>query len=197
MNYTIKSSDNGSYQIDGQEINATPIPIVSLSCLNDANYSTLFNSVLDGTFTIELNGSSINGVDVVSKLIQLSITGKESGDKYLDSDWSIQERASKFGINDSNVLLIDGTYEKRIADGQDYYRVKRGQLVSRILSGEITSENAFIIDQKIKEVRNSLLFGDWKSAKYYLDLTIVEGEFTQVVKDEYSTEIQSYIDTNY
>ena len=50
---------------------------------------------------------------------------------------------------------------------------------------------------KLKNVKESLLTGDWKTAKTYLSLTVVEGAYTQALKDEFDTEIQDYITNNY
>jgi hypothetical protein len=55
----------------------------------------------------------------------------------------------------------------------------------------------FEIDQHLIRVKESLLTGDWKTAKTYLELTVVEGAYTQALKDEYSLEIQDYINANY
>ncbi len=92
--------------------------------------------------------------------------------------------------------LMNG-YEKKEKDGHNYYNFKRSQLVETINTGVRTEAEAFEIDIKLKNVKDSLLTGDWKTSKTYLGLTVVEGAYTQELKDEYDLEIQQYIDANY
>lgn len=116
-----------------------------------------------------------------------------------------------FGIDEINALdnIVDNLvgydiitqlmkgYDQKTADGVVYYNKKRSQLVASISEGIRTSAEAFEIDVKIKNVKDSLLTGDWITAKTYLDLTVVEGAYTQELKDEFSLEIQEYITNNY
>lgn len=92
--------------------------------------------------------------------------------------------------------LMNG-YEKKEKDGHQYYNRKRSELVESIITGVRTEAEAFEIDQHLTKVKESLLSGDWKTAKTYLSLTIVEGAYTQALKDEFDLEIQEYIDVNY
>jgi hypothetical protein len=89
------------------------------------------------------------------------------------------------------------SYEQKEKDGHTYYNLKRSELVESIITAVRTEAEAFEIDTKLKNVKESLLTGDWKTAKTYLGLTIVEGAYTQALKDEYSLEIQDYINANY
>jgi len=89
------------------------------------------------------------------------------------------------------------SYEQKEKDGHNYYNLKRSELVESIIEGVRTEAEAFEIDQHLIRVKESLLTGDWKTAKTYLALTIVEGAYTQALKDEFDTEIQEYITNNY
>ena len=88
-------------------------------------------------------------------------------------------------------------YEQKEKDGNNYYNQKRSELVESIITAVRTEAEAFEIDQHLTSVKESLLTGDWKTAKTYLSLTIVEGAYTQALKDEFALEIQEYIDANY
>ena len=92
--------------------------------------------------------------------------------------------------------LMNG-YEKKEKDGHHFYNRKRSELVESIITEVRTEAEAFEIDQHLTKVKESLLSGDWKTAKTYLALTVVEGAYTQALKDEYDLEIQAYIDVNY
>jgi len=88
-------------------------------------------------------------------------------------------------------------YETKEKDGHRYYNRKRSELVESIILAERTSAEAFEIDQHLIRVKESLLTGDWITAKTYLALTVVEGAYTQALKDEFNLEIQTYIDEKY
>jgi hypothetical protein len=89
------------------------------------------------------------------------------------------------------------SYQQKEKDGHTYYNLKRSELVESIITAVRTEAEAFEIDQHLIRVKESLLTGDWKTAKTYLELTVVEGAYTQALKDEYSLEIQDYINANY
>ena len=95
------------------------------------------------------------------------------------------------------VTQLMNVYEHREKDGHNYYNQKRSELVESIIAAVRTEAEAFEIDQHLTSVKDALLTGDWKTAKTYLSLTIVEGAYTQALKDEYDLEIQEYIDANY
>jgi len=89
------------------------------------------------------------------------------------------------------------SYDVKEKDGHDYYNKKRSELVIKISTGVITSEEAFQIDTKLKNVKDSLRSGDWITANSYLSIEPVEGPFTQDFKDEFTAEITDYITNNY
>jgi hypothetical protein len=120
----------------------------------------------------------------------------------VDSDWSEANTVTLDGVIDALVgydvvtQLMNG-YEHKEKDGHNYYNFKRSQLVESIITAARTEEEAFEIDTKIVNVKNALLTGDWKTSKKYLEMTVVEGAYTQLYKDELGAEIQAYIDTHY
>ena len=94
------------------------------------------------------------------------------------------------------IQLMDG-YEIKEKDGKQYYNLKRSELVEKINKAEITESDAFTIDTKLKDVKDSLRSGDWITAQTYLNTVTVEGPFTQSLKDEYNNQITDYINTHY
>jgi hypothetical protein len=120
----------------------------------------------------------------------------------VDSDWSEANTVTLDGVIDTLVgydvvtQLMNG-YEHKEKDGHNYYNFKRSQLVESIITAARTEEEAFEIDTKIVNVKNALLTGDWKTSKKYLEMTVVEGAYTQLLKDEFDLEITEYIDTHY
>lgn len=198
MNYTIYST-GPDVTIGSQIFTATPISLVELTCLVDANYKQLFDAIADNTLKIQLNSIDIsNGLALISQLI--TINSEDEGNKaLLKQDWLDKKRYVRADYVDNAIKEIDERYNKRIADGQAYYRKKRAETVKKIedIGDPLTETDAFIIDQKVKDVKDSVLTGDWKTAKAHLDSSVVEGAYTQAVKDDYDTYIIDYITNNY
>ena len=120
------------------------------------------------------------------------------------TDWIGADTTTLDGVIDSLVgydvvLQLMDSYVTKEKDGKRYYNKKRSQMVARIQDPDdtLTSEQAFQIDVKLQEVKNSLRTGDWITAKTYLGLTVVDAVYTQSIKDEYDAEIQDYINNNY
>ncbi len=117
-------------------------------------------------------------------------------------DWTAANTTTLDNVIDALVgydvitQLMNG-YEQKEKDGHNYYNLKRSELVQSIITAVRTEAEAFEIDIKLKDVKDSLITGDWKTAQTYLGLTVVEGAYTQALKDEYNLEIQDYIDANY
>ena len=95
------------------------------------------------------------------------------------------------------ITQLMNNYDQKEKDGHNYYNLKRSELVESIITAVRTEAEAFEIDTKLVNVKNALLTGDWKTAQTYLGLTVVEGAYTQSLKDEFDTEIQDYINANY
>jgi len=141
-----------------------------------------------------------------------SIKGKVKGLEYSKDNYKLKIYVDNTWVTDDTTTLdtiIDGlegsdvisqimeSYCTKSKDGFEYYNMKRSELVYQIQTAVLTSEDAFAIDTKLKNVKDSLLTGDWITAKNYLDLVVVEGVFTQEMKDEYELEINDYITNNY
>ena len=121
---------------------------------------------------------------------------------YADIDWTTTNTTTLDTLIDNLVgydviTQLMASYVQKSSDGVVYYNQKRSELVESIIQGIRTSAEAFEIDGKIKDVKDSLLTGDWITSQTYLGLTVVEGAYTQALKDEFNTEIQLYIDENY
>ena len=172
------------------------------------------NTIQEDFIYLEVNNISIESIREFTKKIrkQSSIKDKVLGfdynytTKYLkvkvQDTWTTENQSTFDSLLDSLVgydvviQLMDG-YEIKEKDGKRYYNKKRSELVAKINAAEITSADAFVIDTKLKNVKDSLRSGDWITAQSYLNASTVEGAFTQDLKDEYNTEISDYITNNY
>ena len=202
MNYTIYST-GADVTISTQTFTATPMRLVEINWLESEGaeiyYKPLFDAVDNGSLKIKLNNVDvINSLAIVSQLITLK--SEDTGNfALLKEDWLDHKRFVRADYVDDAIKAIDEKYNKRVKDGQAYYRKKRAETVKKIddVNDPLTETDAFIIDQKVKDVKDSVLTGDWKTAKAHLDLTVTEGAYTQAVKDEYDTYIVNYIVANY
>ena len=172
------------------------------------------NTIIENFIYLEVTNISIDSIREFTKKIkkESSIKNKvltfeyDYTDKYLkvkvSNTWTTANQSTFDGLLDSLagydvvIQLMDG-YEIKEKDGKRYYNKKRSELVAKIQSAEITSADAFIIDTKLKNVKDSLRSGDWITAKTYLDPITVDATFTQALKDEYDAEINDYITNNY
>ena len=82
-------------------------------------------------------------------------------------------------------------------DGKEYFRKYRLLVVNDILSQEITEADGIHIDEVLRDVKQNLTDGDWKTAKDELGNVVVDAIFTQARKDSLESDFQNYIDTNY
>jgi len=197
MNYTIYKTEPGVTTIDTQDFNNEKIDLVNISCLQEDNFTTLFDLVKNNTLTIELNGEIVKGGPVISKLITIIESDELGNDKFLNLDYSNKIRLEKMNFPNETLERIDDSYNQKIIDGTNYYRLKRASLVYDISSGTKTEQEVFEIDYKTKDMKQALISGDWKSAKWYLETIEVIGSFTQQVKDNFMVDINDYISNNY
>lgn len=196
----------------------------TLEIQEGANWSAADETLLDDWITantiqenfiyLEVNNINIESVreftkktrkesSIKDKIISFdyNYTTKYLKVKVLDT-WTTANQTTFDGVLDALVgydviiQLMDG-YEIKEKDGKRYYNQKRSELVDKINKAEITSEDAFTIDTKLKNVKDSLRSGDWITAQTYLGSVVVEGPFTQSMKDEYNLEITDYITNNY
>ncbi len=196
----------------------------TLSIQEGANWSATDETLLDDWITantieenylwLEVNNINIESVreftkktrkqsSIKDKIISFdyNYTTKYLKVKVLDT-WTTANQETFDGVLDALVgydvviQLMDG-YEIKEKDGKKYYNQKRSELVDKINKAEITSTDAFTIDTKLKDVKDSLRSGDWITAQTYLTGVVVDGPFTQALKDEYNVEISDYITNNY
>ncbi|MCK5641178.1 MAG: hypothetical protein KAJ19_10285 [Gammaproteobacteria bacterium] len=196
----------------------------TLEIQEGANWSATDETLLDDWITantieenfilLEVNNINIESVreftkktrkqsSIKDKIISFDYdyTAKYLKVKVLDT-WTTANQETFDGVLDALVgydvviQLMDG-YEIKEKDGKRYYNKKRSELVDKINKAEITSTDAFTIDTKLKDVKDSLRSGDWITAQTYLTSVVVEGPFTQALKDEYDVEITDYITNNY
>jgi len=196
----------------------------TLEIQEGANWSAADETLLDDWITantipenfiwLEVNNINIESVreftkktrkqsSIKDKIISFdyNYTTKYLKVKVLDT-WTTENQTTFDGVLDALVgydvviQLMDG-YEIKEKDGKKYYNQKRSELVDKINKAEITSIDAFVIDTKLKDVKDSLRSGDWITAQTYLSGVVVEGPFTQALKDEYDVEISEYITNNY
>jgi len=196
----------------------------TLEIQEGANWSATDETLLDDWITantiqenfiyLEVNNINIESVreftkktrkqsSIKDKIISFdyNYTTKYLKVKVLDT-WTTANQETFDGVLDALVgydviiQLMDG-YEIKEKDGKKYYNQKRSELVDKINKSEITSADAFTIDTKLKDVKDSLRSGDWITAQTYLNTVTVEEPFTQTMKDEYNNEITDYITNNY
>jgi hypothetical protein len=172
------------------------------------------NTIPENYIWLEVNNINIESVreftkktreqsSIKDKIIafEYDYTNKYLKVKVLDT-WTTADQTTFDSVLDSLVgydvivQLMDG-YEIKEKDGKNYYNLKRSELVEKINKAEITEADAFTIDTKLKNVKDSLRSGDWITAQTYLGGVVVEGPFTQSMKDEYNNEITDYINNNY
>mgnify|MGYP003670050583 FL=1 len=184
--------------------------------LNEASLDTLITSVtISETYIkIKIENAVINSIREFRKKVKKEGSIKDkiqsyeynSTDSilivYADIDWTTTNTTTLDTLIDNLVgydviTQLMASYVQKSSDGVVYYNQKRSELVESIIQGIRTSAEAFEIDGKIKDVKDSLLTGDWITSQTYLGLTVVEGAYTQALKDEFNTEIQLYIDENY
>ena len=172
------------------------------------------NTIQENFIYLEVNNINIESVREFTKKTRKQSSIKDKiisfdynyTTKYLkvkvSDTWTTANQETFDGVLDALVgydviiQLMDG-YEIKEKDGKRYYNQKRSELVDKINKSEITSEDAFTIDTKLKNVKDSLRSGDWITAQTYLGNVVVEGAFTQSMKDEYNNEITDYINNNY
>ena len=165
---------------------------------------------------IEINSANIQSTAELDKKIKKESSIKDKVISFVydktnqvlkfavTTDWTPTDTTTLDSVIDSLVgydvvLQLMDSYVSKEKDGKRYYNKKRSQMVARVhdVNDTLTSEQAFQIDVKLQEVKNSLRTGDWITAKTYLGLTVVDAVYTQAIKDEYDAEIQDYINNNY
>jgi hypothetical protein len=191
MNYTIYAKDNQE-NIGADIITGSPIPLLDLKSLDQSNlHQDLFSKVQKGSLVIALNGVDVdNQVEIIGTVIQLF--RKHKKDKILE-DYNERIRIKFLELTDPQEIEIDRPYNNRIIMGNKFYRKTRASLLLKVKNGEMTSENLFQIDKNITNAKNCLIYGDWKTAQYFIEESVPEGAYTQDIKDNFLQEIKNNI----
>ena len=96
------------------------------------------------------------------------------------------------------IAEIKAKYEFHRANGWNAYQDFRAMIVLDIDSGEITEQQAFLIEKDLKLGYDRIAQnGDWKTAYYELSQTTVSYPFIQAYMDIALGFIANYIATNY
>lgn len=81
--------------------------------------------------------------------------------------------------------------------GYDFYNSVRAQLSLDMESLSVTEEQASVIANKLKRVKDELLSGDWKSALIEVHNVLPNIHLSSTRLEDIKTEIQDYITNNY
>ena len=195
MNYTIKAT--GSDVIIGtQTFTQTQIILTELSCFQEENYSVLFEKVKTGDLEIYKKGVlANNALSIISKTI--TKFQSFSDDELLNEDYLETRKFLRGNINTPNLKAIIEPYTQRQLDGEAFYLKKLGEFVEMLTNGVITKAELKLIERKIFDAKLNLNLGEWISAKDNIIDSVVEGAYTQAIKDNFLADLQVYIVANY
>lgn len=91
-------------------------------------------------------------------------------------------------------VRTEGTHE---GNGQNYFNRFRSKMVYDYRHGTRTDIEIFSIEQKLQEITNKLITGDWMSAKALLSQITPDTNVSQDIIDSLLADFTSYINTNY
>lgn len=192
------TSGTHGYYIGDQLFTYNKENLVEINCLSDEYYVQLFNDVKSDKLKISQSNFNLeNSLNIISELIELSNGNKNVKNKELLKQWEEWELILNITDNDPILIDVEKNYTKRAEDGNNYYRKKRAQLAYNLESGGLSDMEVFLIEQKIKDTKDCILSGDWKTGYVYLDSQTVEGVFTEEYKNELLAELLEYIGNNY
>ena len=101
-------------------------------------------------------------------------------------------------LKDIAIAEIKAKYEFHRANGWSAYQDFRAMIVLDIASGEITEQQAFLIEKDLKLGYDRIAQnGDWKTAYYELSQVTVSYPFIQEYLDIALSFIATYIQNNY
>ena len=101
-------------------------------------------------------------------------------------------------LKDIAIAEIKSKYEFHRANGWNAYQDFRAMIVLDIASGEITEQQAFLIEKDLKLGYDRIAQnGDWKTAYYELSQVTVSYPFIQQYMDITLSFIANYIQNNY
>lgn len=94
-------------------------------------------------------------------------------------------------------VALAALYKKRTADGVHFFNQFRLELAAEFESGALTIADAHFVETKLAKAKGFLLSGDWATAEYEIQQTLVEGAYTDSLKDSLLFSVSSYVMENY
>lgn len=82
-------------------------------------------------------------------------------------------------------------------DGHDFYNEFRTGLYMDIVSATITSTEAFLLEQHLKDVAEQIISGNWLTAQNTSTNLALSGIYDQALKDKIQSAIDTYVTENY
>lgn len=197
MNFTIKAKEGVSdFSIGTQLFTQTETALTELTCFQEVNFGVLFEKVKIGDLEIYKKGVlAVNQLNIISKTI--TKFQEVSDDDLLNEDYLETKRFLRGNINTATLKAIAEPYTDRKADGQAFYLKKLGEFIEMVTLGTITKQELKQIEKKIFEAKINLNIGEWISAKDNIIDSVVEGAYTQAIKDAFLADLQVYIEANY
>lgn len=95
------------------------------------------------------------------------------------------------------LYLIDQAYLQHENEGINYFRKKRAELVLLYKTGQLTEAEVYEIEEGLSVVKSLIMSGDWMSGLNSINTSVVNGAYTQELKDTIIQEITDYITNNY
>lgn len=95
------------------------------------------------------------------------------------------------------LYLIDQAYLQHENEGVNYFRKKRAELVLLYKTGQLTAAGVYEIEEGLSVVKSLIMSGDWMSGLNSVNTSVVNGAYTQELKDIIIQEITDYITNNY
>jgi len=101
----------------------------------------------------------------------------------------------------TNESLIHGLmktqYVSRSEDGLNYYNNFRTDRYIDIINGVYTDTQVFELENHLKDLGIEIVSGNWLTAKNTIENLSISGIFTQIMKDEITAFVDTYILDNY
>jgi len=92
---------------------------------------------------------------------------------------------------------IKEPYGQREADGLFYFRQIRAEIVLDYYKGNLSIDDVFGIEAKLREVNYILILGDWLTAQNELQSVTVTPPLSQALYDQINNHMTQYISDNY
>jgi len=88
-------------------------------------------------------------------------------------------------------------YNKRAADGLEFFNQFRLDLAAQFDSGALSIHDAHYIETKLASTKAFLISGDWATAQYEIQQTTEEGAYTTEIKSSLLASVSSYVSDSY